>query len=55
MERKERVSPWIASIFSRSKLLKSSPESEDEEHGAACLWTVLKTSQYHLWGNGAEN
>ena len=40
-EEKESVSPWIASTFSRSRLQKSCPVSEDEERGVTCFGNVL--------------
>lgn len=33
----------IVSVFSISKLLKSSPVGEEEESGVVCLWKMVKT------------
>ena len=43
LERRQRISPLIASIFSISKLLKSSLVGEEEESGVVCLWNMMKT------------
>lgn len=44
LERTERILLLMAFIFSISKLLKSSPASEEEEGGVVGFWNVAKTT-----------